>query len=237
MKLTKTILAASIAAATAMPNIAAAYEAGDILVRGRIINVNPNSDSGEVTPIGGAAIAGATVEAEDNFSLDIDITYMMAPNWGVELLLDLSSQHDVKGTGAALSGTGTLVETNVLPPSLLLQYHFAPNAKFRPYVGAGVNYTLFFNEKGTDNLDAVGESLTGSAPGTINTTVNLEPSFGLAAQVGADFDLNETWFANVDLKYIDIDTEATIRANGARFATVDVDIDPWVFGVGIGRRF
>src|SRR5690606_18520805 len=110
-------------------------------------------------------------------------------------------------------------ETKHLPPTVSLQYHFAPAAKFRPYVGVGVNYTLFFSE------DTQG-ALAGSK-------LELDPSFGLAAQLGADIALNDDWFVNLDLRWVDIDTDATL--DGASLGSVA--IDPVVFGLSIGRRF
>ncbi len=113
-----------------------------------------------------------------------------------------------------------------LPPTLTLQYHFIPSGKFRPYVGFGVNWTVFYSE------DASSALTTAIGP----TSVSLDDSFGWAAQAGADIDLSKRFFLNIDVKYIDIDTTATLRT-GALVNTVDVDIDPLVVGVGIGFRF
>lgn len=110
-------------------------------------------------------------------------------------------------------------KTKHLPPTLSLQYHFAPQATLRPYVGVGLNYTLFFEEKTQGAL--------------AGTKLELDPSFGLAGQVGVDVALNDLWFVNADVRYIDIDSDA--KLNGASLNTVN--IDPYVIGVSIGRRF
>jgi len=204
---------------------AAAWDAGDWLMRGRLINVAPHDSSGPVS-IAGTAVPGSGVSVDSSVTLDIDFTYMMTRNWGAELLLDLSSKHDVTATGS-LAGLGQIVSSRVLPPSLLLQYHFAPGAKVQPYAGIGVNYTYFFDEDASASLT---RALGGSA------RVDLDSSWGLAAQVGADIDLNNGWFLNVDLKYIDFNTTASITAP-AGLTRVDVDINPWVYGIGIGKRF
>ena len=120
---------------------------------------------------------------------------------------------------AAAAGNVDLGSVTLLPPTLTLQYHFNANGRVRPYVGAGVNFTHFFNED--------------LPTGGIATSIQYDDSFGLAAQAGIDFDINDVWFFNVDVKKIDINTDVTI--NGAIQA--DVDIDPWVFGIGFGRRF
>lgn len=204
-----------------------AYEQGDWLVRGRVINVNPDESSSNVS-VNGSSVGGSGVSVDDDWTLELDITYMLHRNWGVELILGYS-QHDV-GAEGPLSGLGDVIDTKVLPPTLTLQYHFLPDAKFRPYVGVGVNYTNFFDEDVTGGLDVPGAK------------VELDDSWGLAAQVGADFSINDDWFVNVDVKYLDIDTTAKFKGlndavGSPGNAKVDVDIDPWVFGIGIGRRF
>ncbi len=228
-----------------------AHDAGDWLVRGRIININPNDENNGVTKNGGALtgfgvpdglVSGTELGVEDAWTLDIDITYMITDNWGVELLLDPSTQHDVVAKGSTYPALGTvtagavpavpigttLVETRVLPPALILQYHFMPHEQIQPYVGLGLNYTIFFDESATDAANA----------SLLNVTdLELENSFGVAAQVGADFMMDNGWFANIDLKYIDINTTAKFNSGALGYSEAEVDIDPWVIGVGIGRSF
>ncbi|PHS71557.1 MAG: hypothetical protein COB23_00880 [Methylophaga sp.] len=199
-----------------------AYEAGDWLVRGRIINVNPDDSSGAIS-VGGTDVAGSGVKIDSDTVPEIDITYMISPNWGVELIAAISS-HDVDATGT-LSTLNNVIDAKALPPTLLLQYHFSPNSNIRPYVGAGINYTYFFDESVDDVLDIPGAK------------VDLDDSWGLAAQAGVDIALNNDWFVNLDVKYIDIDTTAKFKGTAVGSAKVNVDIDPIVWGIGIGRRF
>lgn len=146
MKATK--LAIALLTATAISAIATpvmAYEAGDWLVRGRIINVSPNDDSGTLFTTG-AGDVGEGVTVDSDTVPELDITYMISPNWGVELILGYS-EHTVTTHKAAglvldtLPGSRDVIDTKVLPPTLLLQYHFMPNSDIRPYIGAGINYT------------------------------------------------------------------------------------------------
>ncbi len=203
-----------------------AYDAGDWLIKGRLANIDPDAKSGPVV-IGGAPVPGSGVDVDDGLSLDISIAYMLDPYWAVELLLDITSKHDVTATGATLGGLGKIAEVRALPPTLLLQYHFLPTAKIRPYVGAGVNYTDFRDEKTSD-------SFNGALGGP--SDIGLDSSWGLAAQAGVDIDLTNGWFLTLDLKWIDIDTTAKINSpSGA--ASVDIDLDPWVYGIGLGRAF
>jgi outer membrane protein len=206
---------------SAMP--AAAYEAGDWVVRGRIINVNPNDDSSAVL-VGGSPVAGSGVSVNDDTTLELDFTYMLDPHWGLELILG-TTKHEADATGAALSSLGTVVEAGVLPPTLTLQYHFSPSSNIRPYAGVGINYTHFYDESVEGVIDQAGAS------------ADFDDSWGLAAQAGVDVDINKDWFVNFDVKYIDIDTDATLKGTTLGTVTVDADIDPWVWGIGIGTTF
>ena len=126
----------------------------------------------------------------------------------------------------ALAGVGRLACTWVLPPTLTLQYHFAPEGKIHPYVGAGVNWTMFYNEKASTQLvNAIGA-----------TNVNLSNSFSFALQAGVDFDITEKMFINIDAKYVDMDTNARLTT-GALVNNLRADINPLIIGVGVGWRF
>jgi outer membrane protein len=230
-KLAAAMLATLGLASAAMP--AMAYEAGDWLVRGRIINVNPNDDSGALFVGSPGSSVGKGVTVDSDTVPELDITYMMTPNWGAELILGYS-KHTVTAEGAAgstvanLGGSRDVIDTKVLPPTLLLQYHFMPNSTIRPYVGAGINYTYFFDESVPSN----------SGVAAAGDKVKLDSSWGLAAQAGVDIAINDDWFVNADVKYIDIDTTAHFNnINTVGTAKIDADIDPFVFGIGIGRRF
>ena len=145
------LLSAALMLTLAAPITTYATEAGDWLVHIRALNVNPDDDSDEIT-LDGAKLAGSEAHVEDGWTLGIDTTYMMTANWGVTLMLDLSSQHSISVNVPALGGDqGKIGDVRVLPPSLLLQYHFLPKSSFQPYVGAGVNYTIFFDEGTKDS--------------------------------------------------------------------------------------
>lgn len=197
-------------------------EAGDVLVRLRAIAVAPQEDSSGFTP----AFPSEKVKVSTSFAPEIDITYMATDNIGFELIA-ATTKHKVSGKTGTTGSIGRLASTWVLPPTLTAQYHFNPKGKVRPYVGAGINYSLFYSEKASNDLeDAVG-----------STDVKLDSSFGVAGQIGVDFDLTEKIFLNLDAKYIDIDTKARLVTTAAGTQRVKVNIDPLVFGIGIGTRF
>jgi outer membrane protein len=211
--------AAAAVALTAVP-AHAQTEAGDVLVRLRGIVVSPTEKSGPVLP----AFPTGEVGVGDSVMPEVDFTYMLSDHIGAELIL-ATTKHSVSGRGA-LSGLGDVADTWVLPPTLTLQYHLAPKGKVRPYIGAGVNYTIFYSEDASDSLEkAIG-----------STRIDMDDSFGYALQAGVDIDLTDRVFLNLDVKYIDIDTTARLRT-GAAINRVNVSIDPIVAGVGVGMRF
>jgi outer membrane protein len=200
MRLPSIVLLASMAATAT--SAAQAQESNEWIWRAGVHSVQPKSDNGDLVTVDSAV------------TLTFNATYLFSPSWGIEVLAALPFSHDIN-----LNGGGKVAETKHLPPTVSLQYHFNPNGSFRPYMGAGLNYTLFFSEK-TSGV------LTG-------TKLKLDPSFGPAAQVGIDIALNADWAINVDARWMDIDTDAHV--NGVDVGTVE--IDPYAFGLSIGRRF
>ena len=216
----------TLAAALVVAGAPAHAKAGDVLVRARAILVSPTESSGGIEP----AFHNDRVSVTDSFAPEVDVTYFVSDNIGLELIA-ATTKHDIKGK-RGLEPVGKLADTWVLPPTLTLQYHFAPAAKIRPYVGAGVNYTIFYSEDASNSLeDAIG-----------NTQVELNDSFGYALQAGVDIDIGPRTFLNFDVKYIDIDTRAKLTT-GSLVNRVNVSIDPIVVGarrpdvgLGDGRR-
>ncbi len=193
---------------------------GDWMVRARVIGVMPDESAGDVLP----AFPGGSVEIDDDYVPELDFTYFFNDNWSAELIL-ATSDHDLQGTGV-LDALGTVAEVKTLPPTLTLQYRFAPDAQIQPYVGVGVNYTIFYDTDATSNLtNAIGP-----------TSLDLDDSFGLAVQAGVDIKLDEKWSLNADIKYVQMDTTATLNTGGM-INTIDVDINPIIIGVGVGYRF
>lgn len=194
---------------------------GDWLVRLRGIVVAPTEDTSGIMP----DLTAGSVEVDNAVVPELDFTYFLTDNIGAELIL-ATSPHGINGTGA-IEGLGEVADVMVLPPTLTLQYHFMPNGAFRPYLGVGVNYTIFYSEDASDSLV---DALNGA------TDVDLDDSFGVAFQAGVDVPINDRWFINADVKYIQIDTDATLTT-GDTVRTIEVDLDPIVAGVGVGFRF
>ena len=202
----KKILPLLIAAAFASP-AAMAHQAGDILVRGGLAFVSPQTSSDNVLGTG-------ELEIDSNMQLGLTLSYMLTDNWGVELLAATPFSHSV-----STAGLGEVAKVKHLPPTLMAQYYFGDaNSKVRPYVGAGINYTTFFDEEGRGAL--------------AGTDVSVDSSWGLAGQVGLDMAINDRWFVNASAWLIDIDTYVHTAVG-----TINTSIDPVAFMFGVGYRF
>lgn len=201
----KRIILALLASTTvATPALAANdFEAGNFMVRARVLGVVPAED--------GRVSNSDSVSIDNSLVPELDFTYFFTPNISAELIAAVTP-HDVKTSSGIDAGSSWL-----LPPTLTLQYHFTQVERVKPYVGAGVNYTHFFN------ADA----------GALNS-VKYDNSFGGALQIGADVPIQDNWYLNVDVKKVFISTTAKFSPSGVR---ADVDIDPWLIGVGVGYKF
>ncbi|MBX6318968.1 OmpW family protein [Pigmentiphaga sp.] len=156
---------------------------------------------------------GLDVGINDKWMPEVDVSYYFTPNIAAELVLTYPQKHTVRLNGDKI---GTLKH---LPPTLLLQYHFTDFGAFKPYVGAGVNYTRF---------SSVDLAIPGAALDVKRS------SFGAALQVGFDYALDKNWSLNVDVKKVYIDTDVKVK-NGASLGNFKVN--PWLIGIGLGYRF
>ncbi|MCD8740894.1 outer membrane beta-barrel protein [Mucilaginibacter roseus] len=208
-----------------------AQQKGEWNVRLRGVGVIPQ----EKATIG---VIGGDVDISKSFIPELDFTYYFANNFSAELILG-TTRHKVKTTSSNLAAIGGPASADVdlgkvwlLPPTLTLQYHVPTGGIMRPYIGAGVNYTIFY----------------GADEGPTVKGVDYKNSFAFAAQAGVDIDLNKKWFLNIDVKRIFLNTDVTVDASNLTPASnpsleptlrnipADVKIRPWLIGVGIGCR-
>lgn len=185
---------------------------GTLMVNLRATAVVPDEDAEIVTAAGAAS--GLKAKVNNDVMPTLGIAYFLTDNIAVDLTLG-TTQHTVKAVGGA---TDVRVhKTWVLPPVLALQYHFNPAGRFSPYVGAGVNYMLFYGGDNKNGFD-----------------VKLDDGFGFALQAGVDYALQGNYSLNADVKKVFFDTDADIN-NGALKSKVD--LDPWVMSVGVGYKY
>lgn len=228
----KTLFAVSALALAIAAPLAHAHKAGDIIVRAGAVTVDPREDSSEL--YAGGPVAGTAATLDSNTQLGLNFAYMLTDKVGIELLAATPFTHTVglKGVDAALgypAGTidGDFAEVTHLPPTLsAVVYPLNSNSAFQPYLGVGLNYTVFFDEELESRQKTNGFQ-----------SVSLDSSWGLAFQVGADYMLTDNLMVNAQVRYIDISTEATVQHATLGEITVDVDVDPMVYMVGLGYKF
>lgn len=170
------------------------------MIRARAIDVAPNASS---------SISG--LDVKNQWAPELDFSYFFTRNIAAELIL-ATTRHEVTLNGQSLG------KVSVLPPTVTLQYHFTDLGAFKPYVGAGVNVSWFYND--------------GLRLGNNDLGVD-KSSVGAALQAGVDYEIQKNWFLNFDVKYIWMSTDVTAGA----VTLTKLKIDPLVWGVGVGYRF
>nr|WP_285836117.1 OmpW family outer membrane protein [Larsenimonas suaedae] len=187
-----------------------AYGQGDLYTRVGVAKVSPKSDNGNFNELA----PGSDLDVDDESGFAFTLGYRFLDKWGVELLAAERFEHDINLNGDKVGST------KHLPPTLTLQYYplGGTDARVQPYVGAGVNYTRFSSEK-----------LEGG-------DLDMDDSWGYAAQVGVDLLVNEHWAFNAAAWYLDIDSDTTATIGGQSYDTT-VNIDPIVVMGGVSYRF
>ena len=176
-------------------------------LRLRAIDVIADGDGNE-------QVTGLKTDVGSAVMPEIDITYFLTNNVALELIA-ATSRHEIQ------AGASDIGHAWILPPTLTLQYHFTPDSRFSPYVGAGLNYSMFYGEdeeSGYSDLDVDG-------------------GVGYALQAGMDYWINENWGLNLDAKYINLDVDVDVNSGGSALAARNVDLDPIIIGAGVSYRF
>lgn len=209
--------AAALIAALAVAGVAQAEDfkpkaKGDIVLNVRVTDVAPTGTD-PITTLAGAA-TGLRAKASYDVMPTVGLTYFLTDNIAVEAIAG-TTNHSVRAKGP--STDVKIKETWVLPPIVTLQYHFAPQARISPYVGAGVNYMLFYS---------------GSDKNGFN--LHIDDGFGAALQAGVDIATHDRWTVNLDAKKVFFETDAVDRTNGVK---TKVTLNPWVLSAGVGYRF
>ncbi|MFT0211388.1 OmpW family outer membrane protein [Pseudomonas sp. F1_0610] len=228
----KSLFTASLLALAVATPAAFAHQAGDIIVRAGAVTVTTNEDSSKIK-VNGAKIDGTKAKLNDNTQLGLNFAYMVTDNIGIELLAATPFKHTAKVAGLdAATGIdgldGKLGTFKHLPPTLsAVWYPMDGSWKFQPYVGLGVNYTWFFDEKVSSSAK--------NGPGEYRK-LKVKDSWGWAAQIGADYMLTDNLLINGQIRYIDINTDASVQTALGK-AKVGIDVKPWVYMVGLGYKF
>ncbi|MES0824754.1 OmpW/AlkL family protein [Ruegeria sp. SCP11] len=201
--MTKTLAALTLSTAlVALAAPAMAQNQGDWTVGIGIGYLDPKSDNG--------TLAGLDAEVDSDTRPIFTAEYFVRDNLGIELLAATPFSHDVTLGGSIDAGS-----VKQLPPTLSLNYHFPTNSAWKPYVGAGINYTIFFDEQ-SDLGD-----------------LELDNSVGIAFQAGLDYMVTEKGAVRLNVRWFDIDSDVTL--DGVDIGTAE--IDPWLVGVSYVHRF
>lgn len=185
---------------------------GDLIVHVRVTQVAPDKDAAIVTAAGAAS--GLKAHVTNDVKPTLGFTYFLTDKVAVEAILG-TTQHDIRAQGP---GTDVLThKTWVVPPVVTLQYHPLPNARVSPYVGAGLNYMLFYSGKNKNGFN-----------------VKVDDGFGYALQAGVNVKLKNSWLINADVKKVYFDTDAKINGGALK---AKVNLDPLVSSIGISRQF
>lgn len=209
--LTSTVLLSSVFCA--LPQAQAAHMDDPWVLRARWIVVAPDDSSSPISTIGGTASVDTQIAPE------LDLSYFFTENIAVEAIAAVA-RHRARANGTA-AGNVNLGEVSLLPPTVTLQWHFMPRNMLSPYLGVGVNYTYFF----------------GVNPGPLAQDISYSRSFGAALQAGLNINFAKNWHFNLDVKKVFLDTDITVQLAAPPVLTTSLDIDPWIWGVGIGYRF
>ncbi|MBT1536096.1 OmpW family protein [Ralstonia solanacearum] len=189
---------------------------GNWMVRLRAVNLTAANKSDAIPAL---AVPDDAIHINNKAFPELDISYFFTPNLAAELILTYPQQQDVTVMQSALGGATKIGSFRHLPPILTLQYHFRPESRFKPYLGAGLNYT---------RISDVDLQVPGVGPLDLSRN-----SFGPALQAGFDYRLTDHVYLNVDIKKTWI--SADVKLAGQTISKVRVD--PWLVGVGLGYRF
>ncbi|MHC2432924.1 OmpW/AlkL family protein [Bradyrhizobium sp. USDA 4451] len=196
------------------------------MIRLRVLGVLPDT-SGSSVHVGGVpslSSANSGLSISDQAIPELDITYFFTKNIAAELILGVT-RHQISGTGA-LTGLD-IGKAWLLPPTLTLQYHFTDFGPLKPYIGAGINYTAFFNQSAANT----------SFAGLTVTDLRISNQFGAAVQFGFDYMLDRHWGLNFDVKKLWLRPDYSATVNNAIPVYGRANIDPWLISGGIAYKF
>jgi outer membrane protein len=216
------------AALTLLAAQAFAQQAGTWAVSAGVTRIAPSVDSGSLSaPTGPGVIQDAKVDVASDTRLTAAVSYMVTDHVNLHLPLGLGFRHDVYGAGI-LGGVGKVADTRALPVTLVAQYRFLePDARFRPYVGAGLTYVRFYKERGSTTLTAL------TNPGGPPVGVSFQSKLAPTLQVGGVLNLNAKWFVEGSYAKTFLKTRGTLSTG----QTIDVGLDPDCFTLHLGYRF
>jgi outer membrane protein len=211
VKMIAAAMACAVAAVPALAQDLRGKQAGDIVLGAGLIGVLPTN--------GGSTSIGGTPHASSTATPQVDLTYFLTPNIAVNVIA-ATTRHDVEVRSVPGSGTIDLGRVWALPPTVTLQYHPLAASRFSPYLGVGLNYTVFYGEGGRRSAGI--------------THVDVENAWGYAVNLGVDCEVTPNWLANLDVKRLWLSPDVNVNHAAVRG---EADLDPWIIGASVRYRF
>jgi outer membrane protein len=222
----KHALAAAVAAGATLlaAGSAQAQVAGQAMVKIGWNWIEPQVESGDLSA---PAQAGTKIDVKGASALFITAAYMFTDNWSMELLAGLPYKHDIEGAGT-IQGVGKIGSVHQVSPTLLGQYRFFDaNAMFRPYVGLGLTYAVFYDTEGSSTLTAL------TNPGGPPTTIGSDRSWGGTGELGLTYKINDQWFIDAAVLKTFISTTTSLSTG----QSLTAKLNPVSANISVGYRF
>ncbi|MCK5873386.1 MAG: OmpW family protein [Alcanivoracaceae bacterium] len=197
----------------------AAYEQTDLVWRFSLTTMKPNVDSDLKT----VAPVGAKVDMIQDTHLGLGLSYLISDHFGLGLHTSWPLKHNLfLDDGFSRTRAGS---TRAMPVTVTLQYYLPKLGSAKPWVGIGRNYVRFSKE-------SVGSGQSASAD-----SMRLPSSNGFAGELGMDWDLDGNMAVSLSAIYAEAETRMVLSQSGATVDSVRFSFDPWIWNVGIARRF
>lgn len=208
----KKVLSFMVCASVLAPFYAQAYEAGEVILRGGVVLMEPREDSdplylnANISGVGlvQTPLAGTKIGVDNEFTLAGTVAYMLNDSWGLELVIGAPAEFTIPVKGLESMGVKNAGTTDVIPLIVSLQHYFdLPDERVQPYVGLGINYTVLTDEAASNELEgflAAGDQ-----------DLQFDNSFSFNLNVGVDFKLDDRWLLNASVYYVDLETDAKLK--------------------------
>ena len=230
---TRTLAALTVAtAAITLSSAAFAHEPGSFIVRAGAMYANPKSDSSRIS-VNGSDISGSKVKTSDGAQLlNLSGTWMFAPHFGLGAMIGGGFYHDLRASGTRGNpriAEGRFAEVSQQPFAANVQFFFLdPKSRFQPYIGIGLNYTVFYDERYTRRQRRLGYR---------SDELEVKNAWGWAAQIGADIALTDRFYLNATVWKLDVEAKAKGEARNGDEIKFKMNLDPWIYSVGVGYKF
>lgn len=223
-------LLCSLCLGLAMIPAASSQEKGDITFRLGVVNFDPDVSSSPVQSSTSGLLAGSSIDFSNDAQLGLNLSYMISNSFAVEAMITAPFEHDLTISGLNRYGltTTNIGQTKQLPLAISALYYFGqPGSRLRPYLGAGINYTKFFD----DSLSTQARLEMGAEG------LELDEHFGMSARAGVDWKLDNGWFVNASVWRMNIDSNASFNSTISGPVSTYFEMDPWVYSVTVGHAF